>query len=115
MNFHPTPEMVAQAYEYLRASPPFNKKGLLPHSDSVVFQVTKHKNLGAEFSYLDGVPCIAISLHAVGRTHSLIEHVAHEMVHFALDRRGIKTDHGTPFKKLAKRVCDYHGFDLKQF
>ena len=42
--------------------------------------------------------------------------MAHEMIHLYQDETGTARGHHNPkFRKLAKRVCTIHGFDLESF
>jgi hypothetical protein len=109
-----TPDTLCAAYEYLRATPPF-RRWKLPQGDQIEFRVTHEKSYvgqaigGAEF------PIIWISGHHVGRTQTLLETMAHEMIHVYLDRKGVRAHHGAAFKSCADRICRYHGFDPRGF
>jgi hypothetical protein len=117
-----TPEMLEGAYEYLRVSPPFCRWGL-PHADQVMFRVLGAKDRFGHFRGRhrkaqgdDGFSEIAISAGLVRSTDLLISTMAHEMIHLYQDETGTARGHHNPkFRKLAKRVCDIHGFDLESF
>jgi len=117
-----TPEMLEGAYEYLRVSPPFCHWDL-PHADHVSFRVLGAKDRFGHFRGRhrkaqgdDGFSEIAISAGLVKSTDLLISTMAHEMIHLYQDETGTARGHHNPkFRKLAKRVCAIHGFDLESF
>src|SRR5579863_4472373 len=117
-----TPEMLEGAYEYLRVSPPFCRWGL-PHADHVMFRVLGAKDRFGHFRGRhrkahgdDGFSEIAISAGLVRSTDLLLSTMAHEMIHLYQDETGTARGHHNPrFRKLAKRVCAIHGFDLESF
>jgi hypothetical protein len=52
----------------------------------------------------------------VRSTDLLIATMAHEMIHLYQDENGTaRGHHNAQFRRLAKRVCSIHGFDLKNF
>lgn len=109
-----TRETLAAAYDLLDLTAPFDKWNL-PPSDEVKFEVTNHKDRHGDQH--EGPPhTIRVSRYHIGRLTSLIETVAHEMVHVHVDRSGIKeAPHGPAFRKYASQVCRHHGFDPKLF
>jgi hypothetical protein len=117
-----TPEMLEGAYEYLRVSPPFCHWAL-PHADHVSFRVLGAKDRFGHFRGRhrkaqgdDGFSEIAISAGLVRSTDLLLSTMAHEMIHLYQDETGTARGHHNPkFRKLAKRVCAIHGFDLESF
>ena len=117
-----TPEMLESAYEYLRVSPPFCRWSL-PHADQVSFRVLGARDRFGHFRGrhrrargADDFSEIAISAGMVKSTDLLLATMAHEMIHLYQDETGTARGHHNPaFLKLAKRVCDYHGFDLENF
>jgi hypothetical protein len=114
--------MLEGAYEYLRVSPPFCGWSL-PHADQVMFRVLGAKDRFGHFRGRhrkargdDGFSEIAISAGLVKSTDLLISTMAHEMIHLYQDETGTARGHHNPkFRKLAKRVCAIHGFDLESF
>lgn len=113
--------MLERAYEYLRATPPFNG-WRLPHTDDVEFQVSAHPKEWGSYEFdLQGKDFhrITISNRYCGQTQSLIETMAHEMCHLKQrdsERRSKPyVSHGPKFKRLAAAVCRQHGFDPKTF
>lgn len=117
-----TPEMLEGAYEYLRASPPFCRWNL-PEADHISFRVMGTRDRFGHFrgrhkkaSGADDFSEIAISAGMVRSSDLLIATMAHEMIHLYQDETGTARGHHNPaFLKLAKRVCDIHGFDLESF
>ena len=117
-----TPEMLESAYEYLRVSPPFCSWDL-PHADHVSFRVLGPKDRYGHFRGRhrrarrdEDFSEIAISAPLVNSTDMLISTMAHEMIHLYQDETGTARGHHTPkFRKIAKRVCRIHGFDLESF
>jgi hypothetical protein len=111
-----TPERLAGVYEMLRAFPPFAGWKLPPAAD-VRFHVLKTDKWQADW-WMDGMTHhIRVSEKKHGHLESLIESMAHEMIH--VRQRIAKTetngDHNEEFKRLAKRVCSSLGFDYGQF
>ncbi len=117
-----TPEMLETAYEYLRVSPPFCRWNL-PHADQVMFRVMGTRDRFGHFRGRhrkatgdDGFSEIAISAGMVRSTDLLISTMAHEMIHLYQDENGTaRGHHNKEFLRLAKRVCDLHGFDHESF
>lgn len=110
------PEMLAAAYEYLRATDPFRKWNL-PESEDLTFRVLRTRKLCGQY-WMDGDKhFIAISSGKIGCTHSLMETMAHEMLHLHLAETGMDDggEHNAAFRKIADRVCRAHGFDPKMF
>lgn len=110
-------EMLEQAYEYLRATPPFNR-WKLPDSDGLDFTVAHtHDYYGwCDLVTKTGRFRIAVSTNAVGHTSTLMSIMAHEMVHLRQKLTRTETKgaaHNAAFRKMAARVCKWHGFDPK--
>lgn len=114
---HLTPHILEQAYEYLRATPPFKALGL-PHADQVAFKVSGTKTYyGMTTTETAAPPLIEISAAKCRHTAMLMETMAHEMIHVAQAvsaARGVGSgaNHGKLFKRLARQVCRQHGFDI---
>jgi hypothetical protein len=111
-----TREMLAAAYDLLELTEPFCRWNL-PSSDEIKFEVTGHKGRQGECVINGPDMHVRISTHHIGRIASLMETMAHEMVHLHTYVAGIteKDPHGPGFRKLALQVCRVHGFDPKQF
>lgn len=115
MTLRLTPAILVAAYEYLRSTPPF-RRWKLPDADDVEFHVLRTREMFADCeTTVAGQHIIRVSTGKVGRTGTLIESMAHEMVHVYLDRRGVKAHHGAAFRRCAARICRVHGFDPKTF
>jgi len=112
----PTPEMCSAAYDLLDLTEPFCRWNL-PSSDSIKFEITTKKDRHGDCEVCGPDIIIRISPHYVGRMDSLIETMAHEMIHLHMYCAGIAEPdpHGKGFKKLASLVCKWHGFDPKLF
>ena len=116
MTLRLTPEILEGAYEFLRATPPFNR-WKLPPADEVQFRVMHSREWMGQYTYAAGEHVIDISSRLVGHTGTLIETMAHEMTHLALQESGQadKSEHGERFERCAARVARLHGFDPKRF
>ncbi len=75
------------------------------------------KNLQGHYFKEKGKHVICASSGKIGRSSSLIELMAHEMVHLHLQQAGMSTssEHSAAFHKFAIQVCRVHGFDEKLF
>jgi hypothetical protein len=114
-----THENLPAAYEYLRACRPFCD-WKLPEAYEVGFQVSRHQDRQAHMrGYVRSRDAeIAVSELKVGSSHTLIEVMAHEMIHLHQHLTGTETgntQHNAEFKRLARVVCKEHGFDPKAF
>lgn len=113
-----TPHMLAAAYEYLRATPPFNR-WKLPHADEVEFGVTRHRDREADHTTycrtLDHV--IRVSAYYAKTTDDLLQCVAHEMIHAHQTRKKTETrkEHNAEFNRVNRRVCSVHGWKIDAF
>lgn len=112
--FHLTPDMMAQAYEYLRVTRPISA-WRLPPADEVEFHVTKHREIIGDHNLVDSKHVIRVSAANVGTTEALMRVMAHEMIHAHCDRRGVRGAHPREFQEAADKVCRFHGFDRKAF
>jgi hypothetical protein len=117
---HLTPEMLENAYEYLRATLPFRRMNL-PHADNLFFRVMGARD---RFGHFKGrikddsdINEIGVSQRIVHSTHMLMATMAHEMIHLYQHEKGGCTRgvHNAQFKRVAARVCRIHGFDLETF
>lgn len=114
-----TPDMLEAAYDYLRVSPPFNKWGF-PAGETVGFHVSRSKKVMGSYTYEEADPqthWIEISEVFVATSHTLLQIMAHEMIHMHQKIKGLKRggEHNADFNRRAKRVCRYHGFDQNAF
>lgn len=112
-----TPAVLRAAYDYLATTPPFDKWNL-PDGDDVTFRVARDPQLFGWCDRKRGRWLIAISETTVGHTATLLETMAHEIVHMHEDGTGAgrgKGQHSAAFKKWAAQVSQIHGFDPKRF
>lgn len=115
-----TPEVLAAAYDYLASTSPFNRWNL-PDSEDVKFRVIRSRKVFAQYVWEDGSHTIEVSSATIGHTLTLLETMAHELVHVHLRQTGMESrsgdanTHNMAFRKLAAQVCATHGFDLKAF
>ena len=117
MTLHLTPEMLEKSYDLLRVSPPFRRYSL-PPSEEITFHVGRTRHLQGEYDHVRDVGhVITISDGKIGRLVSLIEVMAHEMIHLYQREKKSETpaQHNVEFRRLAKIVCRHHGFDPKLF
>lgn len=106
-----TPALVRAAYSLLHETRPFNRWGL-PDSDEIEYRVTRRADeMGALITTRNGRCILAVSSRWNGTLHSLLETVAHEMIHMRL---GYRAGHGPRFQRCARLVCKHHPFDLKR-
>lgn len=112
-----TPDILCGAYDFLCLTLPF-KNWNLPDGEDVKFKVVWTPGLRGWYKYDAGKHSIGVSASCIGHTVSLIEVMAHEMIHLHESHARIcraDVEHSAAFKKMAKRVCDVHGFDYKLF
>lgn len=110
-----TRDVLAAAYDFLAATEPFCRWNL-PDSDDVVFRVVRDPAIRGKYQW-HGRHVISISGRSIGHTISLMETMAHEIVHLHEEAAGMSgpAEHGAAYGKLAAAVCKVHGFDPKLF
>lgn len=105
------------AYDFLCETPPFCKWNL-PDSDEIEFKVCKDRALQG-WHLIDGKKrTIAVSSGSVGHTATMLEVMAHEMIHVHESHSNACSrgaEHSAAFKRWAAQVCKIHGFDPKSF
>ena len=74
-----TAEMRAAAYDYLRATAPFNTWNL-PESEDVVFRVSRRTGEFGRYQFADGRHTISMSAASIGQTTTLMRYLAHEAI-----------------------------------
>jgi hypothetical protein len=121
-NLKLTPELCALAYELLRATTPF-KAWKLPPAAAVEFTINRSMDTRGLYTYhahrkTKSVHEIGVSSNCIGNLKSLVEVMAHEMIH--LEERISCTltpgaMHNAAFMRKAKRVCKHHSMDFKLF
>jgi len=111
-----TPNQVAACYEMLRAFPPFSK-WKLPEAESVAFHTRQLRNCHGVYQWDGKTHNITISTALVDSHASLVDTVAHEMIHLYQELRGTvtKTMHNPEFHQLSRRVCNLFMYDKKRF
>lgn len=113
---HLTPDILAGLYDVLRLTKPF-KGWSLPPSDEVGFHVSEVETPQGEWWIENGQHQLKVSAKKHHTLYSAMTTLAHEMVHVHEHQVGARLDvhHGWTFKKFAKSVCRWHGFDMGQF
>lgn len=120
MTFKITPEILEATYTFLRATPPFSGMRL-PEADDVEFCVSRRNDEFGRYQWTGTQHHISISELTVGSTSTLLQTMAHEMVHLTLEQdglesyRGGKNTHNKHFRARAARICKVHGWDAKAF
>ena len=111
-----TPERLAGVYEMLRGFPPFSG-WRLPPATQVKFHILKTDRWYADWWIEGDTHHIRISEKKHGHLNSLVESVAHEMIHIRqrISKTETKGEHNSEYKRLALRVCKAFGFDYGQF
>lgn len=117
MSIRVTNDLVEATYELLRMTRPF-KGWRLPHSDSIVFSITRDRGTRGDFLVNEkGEFVIRINDKYHHTLPELIKTVAHEMCHLHEQMYGIRKDvhHGAWYNSCADKVCKAHGFDRGAF
>jgi hypothetical protein len=111
-----TKETLAAAYGYLATTEPFGRWNM-PDADDVTFKVVRDRQKCGWYQRVGDRHTISISASAIGHTASLLQIMAHEMIHLHEEATGMvrKSEHSAAFRKLAAAVCAVHGFDPKMF
>ena len=104
------------AYVYLAETEPF-KRWNLPDAEDVKFSLIRGQWTRGTYQRIKKRHCIALSLGTIKRTISLIEAMAHEMIHLHEEnvRACGRGEHSAAFNKWADLVCKVHGFDRGLF
>lgn len=113
---HITPDSMEASYELLRTTLPFRRWNL-PHPDKLDFRVLVTRERYGHFrayTNSDLVGEIAVSTK-VKTLHMLNEVMGHEMVHIRQEALVYRDFHGKHFQRLAKLVCQRHGWNLASF
>jgi hypothetical protein len=120
---HLNHQILVQAYELLRLTPPF-KAWHLPEADAVEFHAVSIKGVAQAEHYVLANLKKKTEHHVIRlnpkRHHTLaavMMTLAHEMCHMREYELGYRITgcHGAKFDELAKSVCKHHGFDRGQF
>lgn len=114
---HPSPKIIAAAYEFIKTVPPANE-WKLPPAEEVEFRVSKDRNtLGQHTTYKwTKEHIIVISSACISHGDTLLRILAHEMVHAACAEAGLnQVNHSRPFWERAIPLCVNMGWDPKAF
>lgn len=117
MTFKLNPAVLRYSYDFLCTTEPFCRWNL-PDGDDVVFEVGRTAQCFGWYNTRMGKHVITISRAKIGQVTTLIETMAHEMIHLHIQNSEITdtSDHGRVFRRLAARVCKVHTcFDPKRF
>lgn len=98
-------------YDWLRLIPPF-RAWKLPPGEQVEFSITGHRDRGGHFQAPNK---IVLSMNGLHTYMDVIEALAHEMIHYHLHLIGKCDNHGPNFKRVARRVCNSMGLNLRDF
>lgn len=112
-----TPDRVAAVWDMLRQFPPISK-WKLPPAEEVEFTTSARNDIHGQWSrWSNGTHIITVSVKRTGHLDTLIQTVAHEMIHAYQDQSGTSTraEHNAEFSRLASQVCRAFGFDEKAF
>ena len=113
-----TPQVLATAYEYLRATTPF-AGWKLPSADEVEFCVTNHRDREGDHCVYKRTTehIIRVSSYMITTTPALLIVMAHEMIHEwqEITKTARRGGHNKEFHRLAQRVCKVHGWDVRLF
>lgn len=110
---HLTPARLAAVYDCLREFPPFSS-WKVPDSDAVEFRVSMRVDRFGLYELRDDQHTIEISAMLVIDWQTLVETMAHEMVHLHQGRTG-PVDHNAEWHRMATRVCRAFGFKREGF
>jgi hypothetical protein len=102
-----TPERVAAVYDCLRHFPPFCS-WKLPPADEIELHISLQEDAFAVYHRKGAQHGITVSMTLVKNWQTLVESVAHEMIHLHQARAGTETraEHNREWHRLAKTVCD---------
>jgi hypothetical protein len=117
MTIRLTRDLLELAYDLLCATAPFDGWNL-PAGEDVVFKVIRSDAVRGDYSRdVQGRHVIRISSRCIGTVATLIETMAHEMIHLHEGQNGTATrsEHNAAFRKFADEVCRVHRFDAKAF
>lgn len=115
-----TSEMLAAAYTYLTSTPPFSCWNL-PDAEDIEFKVSRRGGEFGRYQWNGRRHAISMSTKSIGQTATLLQYLAHEIIHLHLEIIGAESKspnpdvHNEAFRKLAAKVCRIHGFDPKAF
>lgn len=114
MSLHLTPETLEAMYRLLQTTPPF-RAWKLPPAAVVEFRALNYRKEEGWYNVIGGRHVICVSTRHVKTLTNLLRVMAHEMVHLKDALEGVRTHHGSSFKRAAKRVCKHHNIDPGAF
>jgi hypothetical protein len=112
-----TSDTLRAAYNFLNETQPFNRWNL-PDGEDIEFRVVRDASRFGWYRFDGNKHVIALSSSTIGHTQTLMQTVAHEMIHLHEENADACTpriDHSAAFKRWAEQVCKHHGFDVKAF
>ncbi len=112
-----TPDVLRAAYDFLCETPPFNRWNL-PSGEDVKFRVANSKQHFGWHTFDGQKHEIAVSRALIGHVNTLIETMAHEMIHVHERQSGAckpGVEHSAAFNRWSAQVCLSLGFDPKAF
>lgn len=111
-----TPQQVAAVYDCLREFPPIST-WRLPSSDEIEINIGVQQDAFAHYHRRGDQHGITVSMLLVDDWQTLSETVAHEMIHLHQARAGTETraEHNREWHRLAAKVCEAFGWQLKGF
>jgi SprT-like family len=112
----PVWRMLRAAYDFLAATSPFCEWDL-PPSSAITFDLENSDGRLGYYNNVKGKHVIGIKACLIGNTSEMIRVMAHEMTHLARRMKyGRGSDpHDERFQRLAREVCNAHGFALSHF
>ena len=111
-----TPQHCVATYDFLRQLKPFDR-WKLPESDAIVFHIRNIIGTHGKYQHDGKEHNITISSALVDSPASLIDTMAHEMIHLYQEIRGTdnKSQHNAEFRRLSVQVCKEFLLDRKRF
>jgi hypothetical protein len=110
-----TRDLVQATYTYLAESPPYDRWNL-PEVHEIGIRVTrKQADYFGQFELSNSRAWIEISVTHHSTLFSLQRTLAHEMIHLHQWQNGMVPADDRGFMKMAKVVCDLHGYDFGVF
>lgn len=111
-----TPHHVEAVYECLRAFEPFTSLPL-PAAEAVEFVVQQRSDIYAQYAHTGRDHQIKVSSALIGSFETLVQTVAHEMLHLAQVEEGTdsRSQHNERWRTLARKVCRSMVWDERAF
>jgi hypothetical protein len=109
-----SPKILKNVYLMLLACKPFNDYKSMPPADNIRFVVNSDPDTMGTYLYdEDEAPShvITISKERCGHLNTVIQTMAHEMIHLKRHKTKAWDQHDDKFRKYAKDIADELGFD----